>query len=82
MIPHQDRRPMTDYPDWICADCGMRWGRKPDGNRHATLHAGTCGICGNRDVVTEPRDYGHLRDGWQRTRREDQAKGRRDLHEG
>lgn len=34
---------MADYPTWICADCGERWGRRPEGNPHgATWHMGTC----------------------------------------
>ena len=55
------------YPAWICADCGERWGRRPAGNPHgATWHMGTCDICDEAKAVTEPRDYGHLREGWEK----------------
>jgi len=58
---------MADYPAWICADCGERWGRRPAGNPHgATWHMGTCDICDEAKAVTEPRDYGHLREGWEK----------------
>ena len=26
-------------------------------------------MCGERGLVTEPRDYGHLKDGWQKEKR-------------
>lgn len=55
---------MPDYPAWICADCGKAHGRRPEGNRYATWHPDTCGVCGREGMVTEPRDYGHLREGW------------------
>jgi rRNA maturation protein Nop10 len=25
----------------------------------------TCDVCGKKAPVTEPRDFGHLKDGWQ-----------------
>jgi predicted amidophosphoribosyltransferase len=31
----------------------------------ATWHGGECGVCGLAGMVTEPRDFGHLTDGWQ-----------------
>jgi hypothetical protein len=54
-----DRPP---YPDWICHECGFSYGRLPDGRLIATYHQDTCGICGKTTSVTEPRDYGHLRE--------------------
>jgi hypothetical protein len=51
------------YPAWICADCGEQYGNRPVGI--ATWHEDTCGICGRVTACTEPRDYGHLRNGWQ-----------------
>jgi hypothetical protein len=30
----------------------------------ATWHEGECGVCGLASMVTEPRDFGHLKDGW------------------
>jgi ribosomal protein L37AE/L43A len=54
------------YPDWICAECGRKHGKRPEGNPYgATWHIDECGICGTGGVeVTEPRDFGHLREGW------------------
>lgn len=51
------------YPDWICHDCGAKHGRRPMGGI-STWHQGICGVCGSNAPVTEPRDYGHLRHGW------------------
>jgi len=53
-----------DYPSWICCDCGKRYGRKLP-SKHATWHHGECNVCGEDDIVTEPRDFGHLVNGWQ-----------------
>lgn len=55
------------YPRWICSTCGAKYGRRRA--LFSTWHTGTCGICGIAASVTEPRDFGHLKDGWQ-----DQAK--------
>ena len=53
------------YPSWICHPCGMKHGkRKPREGDTATYHTGTCGVCGQRKPVTEPRDFGHLKDTW------------------
>jgi excisionase family DNA binding protein len=47
-----------DYPAWICAPCGARYG-KPRG-LYATFHGGDrCGWCGEITSTTEPRDYGY-----------------------
>lgn len=52
------------YPHWLCRDCGTRHGQHPP--RITTWHPGQCGLCKRRDVpVTEPRDFGHLRPGWE-----------------
>jgi hypothetical protein len=53
---------MKNYPDWICKLCGDKHGNKPAGL--ATWHPDTCGLCGKLTDVTEPRDFGHLKDGW------------------
>ena len=51
------------YPAAICRQCGEQYGnRRPT---MITIYPGTCGVCGAVGYVTEPRDYGHLRDGWQ-----------------
>lgn len=53
------------YPDWICSECGKLHGKRPEGNPYgATYHQGTCGVCKKEKEVTEPRDFGHLRNGW------------------
>lgn len=58
----QERPKMKPYPDWICAACGDKHGRKPVGL--ATWHENTCDVCGEKGIVTEPRDFGHLKEGW------------------
>ena len=51
------------YPETICRQCGHIYGhRQPT---MITIYLGTCNICGFNGYVTEPRDYGHLRNGWQ-----------------
>lgn len=53
------------YPDWICQPCGQLHGKRPEGNPYgATYHYDKCGICGNFTETTECRDFGHLKDGW------------------
>lgn len=51
------------YPDWICFDCGVKYGNREEGDA-TTWHDGTCGICGEEAPVTQPRDFGHLKEGW------------------
>ena len=48
-----------EMPDWICADCGNKYGSYPEGHL-STWHNGTCGICGEDKPVTEPRDYRYI----------------------
>jgi len=56
---------MSTYPTWICLECGDKYGNgMPDGHV-CTVHNGTCGICGKDAQVTEPRDFRHLRHGWE-----------------
>lgn len=63
-----------EYPAWICHSCGETYGTwykrgSYVGPPHhcATFHKGTCEICEAEDaLVTEPRDYGHLRADWMR----------------
>jgi rRNA maturation protein Nop10 len=52
-----------EYPMWVCSPCGQKYGKKECGV--ATWHLDECGICGEREAVAEPRDFGHLKDGWQ-----------------
>lgn len=56
----------VEYPEYVCQTCGYAWGRFPKLNRISCWHNGQCGICSAVEVpVTEPRDFGHLRKGWQ-----------------
>lgn len=54
---------VNDQPEWVCAPCGDKYGRFPEG-RLSTWHGGTCGVCGKKAPVTEPRDFGYLRVDW------------------
>ena len=51
-----------DYPVWICSDCGNRYGHLECGI--ATWHDGKCCVCGQSASVTEPRDFGQLKEEW------------------
>jgi hypothetical protein len=61
-----------DYPNWICWDCGSKYGSWYQGDTYtgpkyhcSTNHYGTCDVCKRKGIsVTEPRDYGHLVKGW------------------
>ena len=53
---------MKPYPAWVCVECGLKYGRIVP--KHATWHTDTCCICGAVVGVTEPRDFGGLRDDW------------------
>lgn len=49
-------------PDWVCSDCGRKYGsRIPE---LSCWHIGKCGVCGKEKPVTEPRDFGYLKEGW------------------
>jgi len=50
------------YPTWICIECGTLYGRTGGKFYCATFHPGHCGVCGREASVTEPRDFGHLRE--------------------
>lgn len=50
------------YPAWLCITCGMKYGKRTP--KFATWHEDDCGICGKRESVTEPRDFGHLKQNW------------------
>lgn len=47
-------------PDWVCHDCGVKYGNKQYENHISTWHNGTCGVCNQEKPVTEPRDFGYL----------------------
>lgn len=69
---NEDKEKHPEYPGWVCYRCGASHGKKTVGES-ATWHKGTCGVCGKDDHVTEPRDFGHLRDGWQKHGEQDNA---------
>lgn len=52
------------YPQWICRSCGIKHGRKKTTGIISTWHNGTCDICNAKREVTEPRDFGHLKETW------------------
>lgn len=56
--------PERPYPSTVCHPCGQRYGRRGTYSVHASFYEGECGVCGAKTTVTQPRDYGHLRDGW------------------
>lgn len=65
-------REAKTQPDWVCDECGQKWGRWWDGpiytgpsTHYATYHSGLCGVCNEEKTVTEARDYGYLRQGWE-----------------
>ena len=57
-----EQQSATNYPQWVCMPCGMKHGNRPPGI--ATWHIDECGICKKQTAVTEPRDFGHLKDDW------------------
>jgi hypothetical protein len=54
----------TTYPQWICRSCGVKHGKRTTTGVIATWHMGKCDICKAEREVTEPRDFGHLKEGW------------------
>ena len=64
--------PEKDQPDWVCRDCGGQWGLWWDNGSYSgppvycsTFHYGECDVCHSKAGVTEARDYGYLKQGWQ-----------------
>ena len=55
----EDYMKIVPYPDWACLDCGKKHGNTIP--KMATWHEGICDVCGKRDSVTEPRDFGHFK---------------------
>jgi len=53
----------TPYPDAICLACGTKHGHREVGV--ATWNIDTCDICGKVALLTEPRDFGHLKPTWE-----------------
>ncbi len=53
-----------EYPAWVCQECGLKYGRQTSKDHVCTWHPDICGVCGQEKIVTEPRDFGHLKDNW------------------
>lgn len=60
-------------PQWVCNGCGEKWGQwweegeyKGPVPNFATYHMDNCDVCGKHKSVTESRDFGYLRKGWDR----------------
>lgn len=54
------------YPQWVCISCGNKYGNGMPKDHVCTMHEGVCGICGETRGVTEPRDFRHLKQGWEK----------------
>lgn len=66
-----------DQPNWVCHDCGEKWGRWWEEGKYngpsphfATYHINECEVCSKTTSVTEARDFGFLRTGWDRQKKE------------
>jgi len=46
--------------NWVCVKCGRKYGECVK-DHIATFHVGKCDVCGSKTSVTEPRDFGYLR---------------------
>lgn len=58
-----DNGGVHQYPGRICSDCGRKFGRRmPEA---ATWSMGECHLCGRSGPVTQPRDFGNLKPGWE-----------------
>lgn len=55
------------YPSAICYDCGEKHGHRVP--TMATWYLETCDICGEKASCTQPRDFGHLKPGWEDARK-------------
>lgn len=54
---------IKEYPNWTCAPCGNKHGnkkRKFPSNHTSSWHYGKCDACEKNAFVTEPRDFGHF----------------------
>jgi hypothetical protein len=55
------------YPDWCCSECGMKHGKAI--NKISTWHYGKCDVCGENNNVTQPRDFGHFPNWFERKKK-------------
>jgi hypothetical protein len=61
MIPKAAER----QPEVVCNGCGTLFGRYMRPDRVSSYWMDTCGVCGKHMAVTEPRDFGYLKEGWE-----------------
>lgn len=63
------------YPNWICHSCGVKHGNGKQSSI-SCWHNGKCDICKRETAVTEPRDYGHMKENilWDNKKRPARAK--------
>lgn len=52
-------------PAWVCFACGERH-RAGQWFEFSTWHMDECGVCHCLTSVTEPRDCGYLKKGWEK----------------
>jgi hypothetical protein len=63
-IPTRDDMMALTQPEWVCADCGEKYGRRPGATGTSTWHMDECGVCKRQAHCTQPRDFGYLRREW------------------
>ena len=59
-----------EQPTWVCWKCGVKYGSFRAGI--ATWHHDVCGVCGETQACTQPRDFGYLLVGWQQKPRDEE----------
>lgn len=65
MSKSQDKRIAAQtQPDWVCDDCGEKFGHGMPTGHIAVYHFDTCGVCLERKAVTAQRNFGYLRPEW------------------
>lgn len=50
-------------PAWVCDECAEKH-KAGKWFPYSTWHIGECGVCKQKKPVTEPRDCGYLKKGW------------------
>jgi len=55
-----------EQPGWVCMQCGSKYGHRLP--RMATWHKDTCSVCKRETAVTEPRDFGYLKEEWMKNK--------------
>jgi hypothetical protein len=54
-----DGEEMSKYPDWVCNECAVEAGAHVQAGQLAKFHKGTCDLCGEEKLVTEPKEFGN-----------------------